>query len=185
VDKVADVRQLHEIAELGKPESEPTKGPRLMRLTMTPGQPRIEGDDLDFRDELYAHIFKPGETHPTGSVEFDVSVSDSARRSGVAPFRRVKVSAWRKIGRVTFTEAVASYNADHVVQFHHPGWRDDRDDPSTAIPFGRETSPALVALDAGVAPGGGGKDGRARRPVVGHEQRCKWIVVMAGATDSV
>jgi hypothetical protein len=136
VDKVADVRQLHEIAELGKPEGELTKAPRLMLLKMTPGQPRVGGEGLDFRDEIYAHVFKPGDTDPSGSIEFDLSVSDSARRSGIAPFRRVKVSAWRKIGRLTFTEAVASYNADHVIHFHHPGWRDDKDDPSTATRSG-------------------------------------------------
>jgi hypothetical protein len=136
VDKVADVRQLHEIAELGKLEGEPTKTPRVMLLKPAPGQPRIDGDDLDFRDEIYAHIFKPGDARPSGSIEFDLSVSDTARRFGLAPLRRVKVSAWRRIGRVTFTEAVASYNSDHVIQFHHPGWRDDRDDPSTAIRSG-------------------------------------------------
>ena len=27
--------------------------------------------------------------------------------------------------------AVASFNGDHVVHFHHPAWRDDRNDPST------------------------------------------------------
>jgi hypothetical protein len=138
VDKIADIRQLHEIAELGKPEHEPTKCPRVMLLKMTPGQARIDGEGLDFRNELYTHLFKPGDDHPTGSVKFDISVSDTARRSGPAPLRRVKVSGWRKIGRVTFTEAVASYNGDHVIHFHHPGWRDDRDDPSTAIRSGEQ-----------------------------------------------
>ncbi len=135
-DKISDVRLLHEIAELGKPEGDPTRSPEQMLLKMTPGQPRIEGEGLDFRDEVYAHIFKPGDTQPTGSIEFELSVSDTAKRSGVLGFRHVKVSDWRKIGRVTFTEAVASYNADHVIHFHHPGWRDDKDDPSTAIRSG-------------------------------------------------
>jgi hypothetical protein len=136
LDKIVDVRQLHEIAELGKPEGERTKGPGQMLLKMTPGQPRIEGESLDFRDEVYAHISKPGATHPTGSIEFDLSVSDTGRRSGPLGFRRVKVSDWRRIGRVAFTEAVASYNADHVIHFHHPGWREDKDDPSTTIRSG-------------------------------------------------
>lgn len=133
VDKAPESRMLFEIAELGKPEGEPTRAPWHMMLKMTPGQRRIEGDRLDFRDEIYGHIFRPGESEPSGSIEFEISVSDTAKTSGIPGFRRVKVSDWRRIGRVTLTEAVASFNADHVVQFHHPGWREDPNDPSTAI----------------------------------------------------
>ena len=133
LDKAPESRMLYEIAELGKPADEPTRAPWHMMLKMTPGQPHIPGDRLDFRDEIYAHIFKPGESEPTGSIEFDISVSDTARTSGIPGFRRVAVSNWKRIGRVTLTEAVASFNGDHVVQFHHPGWRDNPNDPSTAI----------------------------------------------------
>ena len=31
-----------------------------------------------------------------------------------------------------FHNAVASYNGDCVIHFHHPTWRDDRNDPATA-----------------------------------------------------
>jgi hypothetical protein len=133
LDKVADGRQLHEVAELGKPPGEPTRTPRHMRIKMTDGQQRIPGDRLDFRDEIYRHLFKPGESSPSGAIEFDISVSDRGRRSGFTGFQRVTVDDWRRIGRLTFREAVASYNADHVIHFHHPGWRDDRNDAGTAI----------------------------------------------------
>jgi hypothetical protein len=134
LDKVADVRQLHEVAELGKAADERARTPDHMLLKMTPGQRRIEGDKLDFRDEIYRHIYELGASEATGSMEFDISVSDKGRKSGIpAVTQRVKVTDWQRIGRLRFTEAIASYNADHVVQFHHPGWRDDRNDPSTAI----------------------------------------------------
>jgi hypothetical protein len=133
LDRMADIRQLHEIAELGKPAAEPTRTPRHMRLKMAPGQRRIDGDGLDFRDEIYAHLFTPGQAGPAGSIAFDISVSDAGQRRGLNTLRRVIVTDWQPIGRLTFTEAVASYNGDHVIHFHHPGWRDDRNDRATAI----------------------------------------------------
>jgi hypothetical protein len=133
LDKVADVRQLHEVAELGKPANVPTRCPEHMLLKMAAGQRRIDGDRLDFRDEVYAHLFNPSDDRPTGSMEFDIFVSDRGRRRGFPGLRRVTVTDWQRIGTLRFTEAVASYNGDHVIHFHHPGWRDDRNDPSTAI----------------------------------------------------
>jgi hypothetical protein len=133
LDKVGDSRQLHEVAELGKPPDQQTNAPEHMLLKMSAGQSRIEGRGLDFRDEIYSHIFKPGDSRPTGTMEFDISVSGYGRRSGVQGLSRVEVTDWQRIGTLKFTEAVASYNSDHVIQFHHPGWRDDRNDPSTYI----------------------------------------------------
>jgi hypothetical protein len=133
LDKVANRRQNYEVAELGKPATEPTNAPDHMLLKMSSGQPRIDGRHLDFRDEIYNHIFKPGDSAPTGVMEFDISVSSTARLSGVQGLSRVTVSDWKRIGKLQFTEAIASYNADHVIQFHHPGWRDDRNDPSTHV----------------------------------------------------
>jgi hypothetical protein len=66
-------------------------------------------------------------------MEFDISVSSTGRKTGMQGLTRVTVSDWQRIGRLRFTEAIASYNADHVIQFHHPGWRDDRNDPSTHV----------------------------------------------------
>src|SRR5262249_30213587 len=52
VDKEPSQRQLYEIAELDKPKDEPTRTPQFMRLMVAPEQPRIEGEALDFRDEV-------------------------------------------------------------------------------------------------------------------------------------
>lgn len=137
VDKVTDMRQLHEIAELGKPENEPTKAPEFMQLKMTRGQPRIEGgDDLDFRDEIYAHIFERGDPQPKKTLRFDIFVSDQGRTRGFSAFKRVIVENWQKIGEIRFDNCVASYNGDHVIHFHHPNWRDNRNDPATTVRVG-------------------------------------------------
>jgi hypothetical protein len=133
LDKVADVRQMHEVAELGKPAGVPTRCPEHMMLKMATGQRRIEGQRLDFRDEVYAHLFKPGDQQPTGAMTYDILVSGKGKRIGFPGFRRVTVSDWQRIGTMQFTEAVASYNGDHVIHFHHPGWRDNKNDPSTSI----------------------------------------------------
>lgn len=134
IDKVPDARQLFEIAELGKPSGTPTRCPDHLLLKMKPGQRRIDGAGLDFRDEVYAHIFKnPTDPSPTGSMEYDIFVSDTARTIGFPGFKKVVVSDWRAIGTMRFTEAICSYNGDHVIHFHHPGWRDNKNDPSTAV----------------------------------------------------
>jgi hypothetical protein len=133
LDKVGESRQMYQVAELGKPVEVPANAPEHMLLMMAPGQRRIEGRDLDFRDEVYAHMFNPGDTQPSGAMEFVISVSDKGRRTGIAGMSRITVDDWQRIGRVRFTEAVASYNGDHVIQFHHPGWRHDRNDPGTAV----------------------------------------------------
>jgi hypothetical protein len=137
VDKEPDIRQLHEIAELGKPSDAATNTPEFMRLEMTPGQPRIEGDALDFRDEIYAHIFDPGNPKPVRMLEFDISVSNQGQtKRFTGAIKRVRVNEWHKIGQITFNNAVASYNGDHVIHFHHPPWREDKNDPSTAVRVG-------------------------------------------------
>jgi hypothetical protein len=133
LDKIGERRQAYQVAELGKPVDVATHAPEHLLLKMVPGQRRIEGRGLDFRDEIYAHIFNRGDDQPSGAMEFDISVSSQARRTGIDGISRITVHDWRRIGRVRFTEAVASYNGDHVIQFHHPGWRHDRHDPSSAI----------------------------------------------------
>jgi hypothetical protein len=94
LDKVGDSRQNYQVAELGKPPGEPTNAPEHMLFKMTPGQPRIEGRELDFRDEIYRHIFKPGDSAPTGSMEFDISVSNYGKKSGPRGLSKVTVTDW-------------------------------------------------------------------------------------------
>ena len=131
-DKQPTQRQLYQIAELGKPDSEPTRAPGFMRLLVDPAQPRIPGGALDFRDEIMAQIYDRGDPTPKRSLSFHVEVTDEGSTHGPAFFQRRRFGNWTRIGRLVFNEAVASYNGDFVIHFNHPTWRDDRNDPSTA-----------------------------------------------------
>src|SRR5262249_5980837 len=63
-DRKPTIRQLYQVAELGKPEQAPTRAPAFMRLRVAATQPRVAGDALDFRDEIMGHIFDPGDPAP-------------------------------------------------------------------------------------------------------------------------
>ena len=131
VDKEPAQRQLYQIAELGKPDNEPTRSPRFMRLLVASDQPRIEGNGLDFRDEVMAQIYDRGDGTPKRTLRFDIEVTDEGSTRGKIS-QTVSFSNWRRIGRLTFDTAVVSYNGDFVLHFNHPTWRDDRNDPATA-----------------------------------------------------
>jgi hypothetical protein len=133
VDKKSSVRQLHEIAELGKPPEERTRAPAFMRLLVAEEQPRIPGDSLDFRDEILSQIYDRGDPQPKRKLVFNIEVTDTGSERNLLEFRRRTYAEWRRIGQLSFWEAVASYNGDHVIHFHHPNWRDDRNDPETAF----------------------------------------------------
>jgi uncharacterized protein (DUF1330 family) len=154
VDKKPTIRQLYQIAELGKAQGEPTRAPTFMRLTVAPAQPRIEGAGLDFRDEIMAQIYDRGDVQPKRTLTFNIDVTDDGETHG-PPFReRRTFRNWRRIGTITFDRAVVSYNGDFVIHFHHPTWRDDqniaaetikdqamfdtyrKEVPATLIPFG-------------------------------------------------
>jgi hypothetical protein len=132
VDKNPSIRQLYPIAELGKPEDEPTRAPTFMRLLVIPTQPRIDGESLDFRDEVMAQIYDRGVAAPKRTLTFRIEVTDEGETHGPAAFERRTFRNWRPIGTITFDKAVASYNGDFVVHFHHPPWRDNQNDPATA-----------------------------------------------------
>jgi hypothetical protein len=132
VDREPGQRQLYQIAELGKPENESTRCPDFMRLTVSPEQPRIDGEDLDFRDEIMAHIFDKGDPAPRRKLVFNVEVTDESTRHGPGLAQRRTFSNWRRIGTLTFDQAVVSYNGDFVIHFNHPTWRSDRNNPATA-----------------------------------------------------
>jgi hypothetical protein len=129
-DKEPAIRQLYPIAELGKPEAEPTRSPEFLRLVVSPDQPRVSGDHLDFRDEILAQIYDKGESAPRRTLTFNIEVSDQSHRTGVFVQLR-NIANWKRIGRIVYQEAVASYNGDFVLHFHHPPWRNRRDDPSS------------------------------------------------------
>lgn len=132
VDPKGTMRQLYQIAELGKPAGEPTRAPQFMRLLVAADQPRIDGEALDLRDEVMAQIYDRGDPSPRRKLVFDIEVTDVARGIDLLGYVRRNFSNWRRIGRLSFDDAVASYNGDHVIHFHHPAWRRDRNDPATA-----------------------------------------------------
>jgi hypothetical protein len=135
-DKQPAQRQLYQIAELGKKESDPTRAPQFMRLLVAPTQPRIPGADLDFRDEVMAQIFDPGDPQPKRKLTFRIEVTDEGSTRGPQIALRRTFKNWRHIGELTFDNAVISRNGDRVLHFNHPTWRDDRNDPSTATRVG-------------------------------------------------
>jgi hypothetical protein len=132
VDKKPTIRQLYQIAELGKPKDEPTRAPTFMRLLVATTQPRIEGGDLDFRDEIMAQIYDRGDPAPKRALIFDIEVTDEGETHGLPVRERRTFKNWRRIGNITFDAAAASYNGDFVIHFHHPTWRGDQNDPATA-----------------------------------------------------
>ena len=54
------------------------------------------------------------------------------QRVNILGFVRRTFKNWRRIGKLTFDNAVASYNGDSLKDFDGPGWRDDRNNPATA-----------------------------------------------------
>ena len=131
-DKEPTQRQLYQIAELGKPDGEPTRAPAFMRLLVDPAQPRIPGEALDFRDEIMAQIYDRGDPAPKRTLTFNIEVTDEGSTHGPAFLQRRSFVNWTRIGRLVFDEAAACYNGDFVIHFNHPTWRYDRNDPSTA-----------------------------------------------------
>jgi hypothetical protein len=131
-DQRPSIRQLYQIAELGKLPSTPTRTPAFMRLCVAPEQPRIPGADLDFRDEIMSQMFDRGDPVPKRTLTFTIEVTDEGETTGPAALERRTFQNWRKIGSLVFHTAVVSYNGDAVIHFNHPTWREDRNDPSTA-----------------------------------------------------
>src|SRR4029077_10384994 len=126
------IRQLYQIAELGKAQDEPTRAPTFMRLTVAPDQPRLQGAGLDFRGEIMAQIYDRGNVRPKRTLTFNIDVTDDGETHG-PPFReRRTFRDWRGSALITFYEAVVLYKGDFFIHFRHPTWRDDQNDPATA-----------------------------------------------------
>jgi hypothetical protein len=135
-DRQPSIRQLYEVAELGTPFGEPTRSPEFFRLVVDEHQPRIEGAGLDFRDEVLGQIYDRGDPAPKRELVFHVEVSDEGTTRNLRLVETRDIRNWRRIGRMVFTEAAASYNGDFVFHVHHPTWRHDRNDPATAVRVG-------------------------------------------------
>ena len=52
-----------------------------MRLLVDPAQPRIAGEALDFRDEIMAQIFDPGDPVAKRTLTFHIEVTDEGVNS--------------------------------------------------------------------------------------------------------
>ena len=129
-DEMGGVRQLYQVAELGQQPGEATNAPSFMRIKAAAQQPAVDEDDL--RDEVLAHIFDRGNPQPQRTLSFDVSVADEGKSAGnPLTGQRHVIAGWQRIGKLTFDNAVASYNGDFVLHFHHPPWRRDRNDPGS------------------------------------------------------
>src|ERR1043166_9079724 len=89
-DKQPTMRQVYQIAELGKPDSEPTRAPEFMRFRVSAQQPVIDGNDLDFRDEILLQIER------NRQLVFDIETSDTGKSYFFGQLR--KITNWRRIG---------------------------------------------------------------------------------------
>src|SRR4029078_5594593 len=85
------IRQVYQVAELGKSADQPTRAPAFMQLLLAPGHPVIPGDELDYRDEVMAHIFDPGDPVPKRTLTFTINVTDEGTTRGT-PFRVPRTS---------------------------------------------------------------------------------------------
>src|SRR5258706_7100467 len=83
VDKKPSIRQLYQIAELEKPNDEPTRAPTFMRLLVATTQPKIEGESLDFRDEIMAQIYDRGDPVSKRTLAFHIEVTDEGETHGL------------------------------------------------------------------------------------------------------
>ena len=161
LDKVADVRQLHEVAELSaSPRTMPTRCPDHMMLKMAAGQRRIEGDELDFRDEIYAHLFKAGDER-------------SDRLHGLRHFRvrqGPQERAFRDSGASRSPTGSASARCDSPRPWP----------PTTAITSSTFTTPA-GATTGTTRPRRFGRTSSASADTeLGHEQQFDVIVIGSG-----
>src|SRR5262249_23979385 len=105
-DRQPTIPQLYQIAELGKPAGEPTRAPEFMRLLVAPGQLRIAGEALDFRDEIMAQLYDRGDPVPRRTLAFDIQVTDDGATEGTALRQRRTFRNWRLIGALAFDRAV-------------------------------------------------------------------------------
>ena len=134
VDRMATIRQVYPIAELGQAAHAQTNAPAFLRLQAASGQPVI--DEQDVRHEVLAHIFDKGNPKPQRTLSFDIAVSDTGKKSGLLSSPKVKdkpLPTGRPLARSISTMAWPPYNGDFVLHFRHPTWRSDRNDPSTAV----------------------------------------------------
>jgi len=103
-DKNSGIRQLYEISELGESNKNTIITPKWIQISAQKGQ-TVNAED--FRDEFLSSNKK---------IIFDIEVASKEIEG---------VKNWKKIGTITFDNAIVSNTCDHRLHFHHPIWRDN------------------------------------------------------------
>src|SRR6185503_11572692 len=116
------------------------RAPEFMQLTVDPRQPVVPGEELDFRDEVMAQIYDAGDPAPKRKLVFRIETSDTGVTKGSQLIKEYReITGWRHVGSITFNEAVASFNGDHVLHFNHPRWRGP-ETPAPALAIAESSS---------------------------------------------
>jgi hypothetical protein len=133
VDIQRTERQLYEIAEAG--ENTEAKGwktrcPRYMQLTIKSPATSSDSSTDDFRDDVMTQIYDRGNFNARRALVFKIEVSETGVVKGWLN-KSLVGAMWNEIGEIEFADAVVSYNADFVLHFHHPQWRNDQNNPAS------------------------------------------------------
>ena len=128
VDESNSIRQTYEVAELGKLVQTPTNTPKYLNLTASPRH-RKQLAKGDFRIAIKDYIEKRGE------ISFDILVANQGRKDTKTTLiqKTIVAEPWVKIGELRFEDAVTSRVCDAQLHFHHPAWRQNRNDPDSRV----------------------------------------------------
>ena len=96
-----------------------------MRLVVASEQRKIGGENLDFLDEIMAQILEKGDPIPKRKLTFHIAVADEGRTLNILGFVRRTCKNWRRIGKLTFDNAAASYNPATRIQLLRISIRSD------------------------------------------------------------
>jgi hypothetical protein len=66
---------------------------------------------------------------------FDIFVANQGYTKTLTKLKQntIVTDEWKKLGTITFSDAVASQVCDFNLHFHHPPWRKDRNNPNTTV----------------------------------------------------
>jgi len=103
-DKNSGIRQLYEISELGEANKKNIITPKWIQISAQQGQ---TVHTKDFRNEFLLSNKK---------IIFDIVVASKEIEG---------IKNWKKIGTITFDDAIISNTCDHRLHFHHPVWKDN------------------------------------------------------------
>lgn len=128
VDESNSIRQTYEIAELGKMAQNPTNTPKYLKLLASPMH-RKQLAKGDFRIAIKDYIKKHGK------ISYDILVANQGRKDSKTNLvqKTIVTEPWTKIGELSFDDAVTSRVCDAQLHFHHPAWRQNRNDPESRV----------------------------------------------------